>query len=110
MTVEELARKISKTFNFIYKVNDEYYVLGRDYCKKCSSFLIDVYKGYMDKCDESEKKDNYKRVREYVSDVQVPDKNRESDILEIISEDFENVLLQYEQAMGYAEKTYVKNE
>lgn len=110
MTVEELAGKISRNFNFIYQINDDYYVLGRDYCKKCSSFLIDVYKGYMDKCGESEKKDNYKRIREYVSDVQVPDKNRESDILKIISEDFENVLLQYEQAMEYAKKTYAKIE
>ncbi len=39
----ELGEKITRMFNFIYEVKDDYYVLGRDYVRICRLvFIIDI--------------------------------------------------------------------
>lgn len=43
---QELGEKISRMFNFIYEVNNDYYILGRDYFRLCTDLEIGVYKGF----------------------------------------------------------------
>ena len=110
MTVEDLAEKIANNFNFIYEIGDNFYILGRDYCKVCSEVLIDVYKGFLIAADEDDKIENYMRVRRYVSDVQPPNRNRKQEILQVIGNNFEDVKKQFEEAKEYANIAYGKNK
>lgn len=43
---QELGEKIAGMYNFIYEINDDYYVLGRDYFRLCTDLEIDVYKRF----------------------------------------------------------------
>lgn len=40
---QELGEKITRMFNFIYEVNNDYYILGRDYFRLCTDLEIGVY-------------------------------------------------------------------
>ena len=33
---QELGEKITRMFNFIYEVNNDYYILGKDYFRLCT--------------------------------------------------------------------------
>lgn len=110
MLVEDLAEKIANNFNFIYEIGDNFYILGRDYCKVCQEDLIEVYKGFLKEDDEDTKIENYKRVRSYLSDVQPPVRSRKQEILQVIEESFEDVMKQFEEAIEYANMAYGQNK
>lgn len=72
VNAHELGERISGMFNFIYEIDGNYYVIGRDYFRLCTDLEIDVYKGFKYAFDGKAEEviiEQYKRVRRYTSDA-----------------------------------------
>ena len=113
VNAQELGERIIRMFNFIYEVNSDYYVLGRDYFRLCTDLEIDVYKGFIDALDEKVEEviiERYKRVRKYTTDCQSADRTRDKKIVEFVQglneEDLEALSMQVERAASYAQIAY----
>lgn len=113
INAQDLGEKIVQTFNFIYEVEGNYYVLGRDYFRLCTSLEMEVYKGFKEALrGESEDGviNQYKRVRKYVSDCQVGSRAREQEIMEFVQKlgekELESLSSQVDRAMRYAQIDY----
>jgi hypothetical protein len=110
---QELGEKITRMFNFIYEVNNDYYILGKDYFRLCTDLEIDVYKGFKDAIDGKEEgfiTEQYKRVRKYTSDCQPNSRVRDKELVEFVQrldeEDLEILSKQVAQAESYAQIAY----
>lgn len=106
---QELGEKITRMFNFIYEVNNDYYILGRDYFRLCTDLEIGVYKGFknaIDGKDEGFILEQYKRVRKYTSDCQPNSRVRDKELVEFVQslgeEELEILRKQVEQAELFA--------
>ena len=113
MIAQELGEKITRMFNFIYEVNNDYYILGKDYFRLCTDLEIDVYKGFKDAIDGKEEgfiTEQYKRVRKYTSDCQPNSRVRDKELVEFVQrldeEDLEILSKQVAQAESYAQIAY----
>ena len=113
VNAQELGERITRMFNFIYEVNGDYYVLGRDYFRLCTDLEIDVYKGFKGALDGNVEEiiiEQYKRVRKYTSDCQSASRTRDKKIVEFVQElkeeDFEALSMQVERAAAYAQIAY----
>lgn len=109
---QELGEKITRMFNFIYEVNNDYYILGRDYFRLCTDLEIGVYKEFKNALDGKEEciSEQYKRVRRYTSDCQLGSKARDKEIVEFVQglreEELEMLSKQVAQAESYAQIAY----
>lgn len=108
---QELGEKIAGMFNFIYGINGDYYVLGRDYFRLCTDLKIGIYKRFKDAIDgkaEGVIAEQYKRVRRYTSDCQPS--SRDKEIVEFVQglreEELEALNKQVDQAESYAQIAY----
>lgn len=106
---QELGEKITRMFNFIYEVNNDYYILGRDYLILCTDLEIGVYKGFKNAIDGKEEGfiiEQYKRVRKYTSDCQPNSRVRDNELVEFVQslgeEELEILRKQVEQAELFA--------
>ena len=115
VNAQELGERITRMFNFIYEVNSDYYVLGRDYFRLCTDLEIDVYKRFKDVLDgkvEGVIIEQYKRVRRYTSDCQLNSRARDKEIVEFVQglreEELEALNKQVDQAESYAQVAYGK--
>lgn len=84
---QELGEKITRMFNFIYEVNNDYYIFGRDYFRLCTDLEIEVYKGFKNAIDGKEEGfiiEQYKRVRKYTSDCQPNCRVRGKELVEFV--------------------------
>ena len=113
VNAQELGERITRMFNFIYEVNSDYYVLGRDYFRLCTDLEIDVYKGFRDAFDEKVEEviiERYKRVRKNTSDCQPSSRTRDKKIVEFVQglneKDLEALSMQVERAASYAQIAY----
>lgn len=109
INVQDLGERISRMFNFMYEVNNDYYVLGRDYFRTCTDLELGVYKGFKEALEGDSKDwsiEQYKRVRKYVSDCQLSSRARKQKIVEFVrglSEDeVESLSRQVDRAMEFA--------
>ena len=110
----KLGEKIARMFNFIYEINGDYYILGRDYFRPCTGLEIDVYKGFKDALNGKEEGfiiEQYKRVRKYTSDCQTNSRIRDKELVEFVQrlgeEDLEVLSKQTEQAELYAQTAFL---
>lgn len=113
VNAQELGERIIRMFNFIYEVNGDYYVLGRDYFRLCTDLEIDVYKGFRDSLDGKVKDviiEQYKRVRKYASDCQSCSRNRDKEIVGFVqrlsTEKLEELSEQVDRTELYAQIAY----
>lgn len=113
VSAQELGERIIRMFNFIYEINDDYYILGQDYFRLCTDLEIDVYKGFIDALDEKVEEviiERYERVRKYTSDCQSADRTRDKKIVEFVQglneENLEALSMHVERAVSYAQITY----
>lgn len=89
INAQQLGEKITRMFNFMYEVNGEWYVLGRDYFRVCSDFEYGVYTQFCSALDNGDRKEIifcYRRVRRYVSDCQPNDRERDMKIIQFVNE------------------------
>lgn len=80
---QDLGERIIRMFDFIYEINDDYYILGRNCFRICTDLEIGVYKGFKDALDGKEEKyiiEQYKRVRKYTSDCQPGSRIRDREV------------------------------
>lgn len=113
MNAPDLGEKLTQMFNFIYEINGDYYVLGRDYFRLCTDMEMGVYKGFKEAL-ESKSEDwiieQYKRVRKYVSDCQPSSSIRAKEIKEFVQglseKELELLSRQVERAIEYAQIAY----
>lgn len=87
INVQNLGKRIFQMFNFMYEVNDDYYVLGKDYFSSCTDLEMGVYKGFREALEGDSKDwsiEQYKRVRKYVTDCQSDSRAREQEIVEFV--------------------------
>lgn len=110
---QDLGERISRMFNFMYEINGDYYILGRDYFRICTDLEIGVYKGFKDALDGKEEKyiiEQYKRVRKYTSDCQPSSRTRAKELVEFVqglSEgDLEALSTQIDRVELYAQISY----
>lgn len=110
---QELGEKITRMFNFIYEVNNDYYILGRDYFRLCTDLEIGVYKGFKNAIDGKEEGfiiEQYKRVRKYTSDSQPNSRIEDKELVEFVQglreEEVEKLSKQVEQAELFAQIAY----
>lgn len=112
---QDLGERIIRMFDFIYEINDDYYILGRNCFRICTDLEIGVYKGFKDALDGKEEKyiiEQYKRVRKYTSDCQPSSRIRDRELVEFVqglSEgDLEALSTQVDKAESYAQISYHK--
>ena len=113
MATQDLGERITRMFNFVYEVNGDYYVLGRDYFRYCTDLEMDVYKGFREALEGKKEEwiiEQYKRVRKYVSDCRPDSRSREKEIAEFVQElsdeEWETLNRQVDLAMEYARVAY----
>lgn len=113
INAQNLGEKLIHTFNFMYEVNGDYYVLGRDYFRSCTDLEAGVYKGYkeaLERTDDDWIIEQYKRVRKYVSDCQPGSRSRDKGLLEFVkglkAEELESLSRQMDKAESYAQIAY----
>ena len=110
---QDLGERIARMFNFMYKVNGDYYILGQGYFRLCTDLEIGVYKGFKDALSGKEEEniiEHYKRVRRYTSDCQPVSRTRDKEIVDFVqglSEgELETLSRQVDRAASYAQIAY----
>lgn len=113
LSAQELGERITRMFNFIYEINNDYYILGQDCFRPCTDLEIDVYKGFIDALDEKVEEviiERYKRVRKYTADCQSASRTRDKKIVIFVqglnAEDLEVLSMQVERAESCAQIAY----
>ncbi len=113
VNAQGLGERLSQMFNFMYEINGDYYVLGRDYFRLCTDLEMGVYKGFKAALEGGSEDwiiDQYKRVRSYVSDCQPSCRVREEEIGEFVcglgERELELLNSQVDRAMKYAQIAY----
>ncbi len=114
VNAQDLGERLSRMFDFMYEVNDGYYVLGRGYFRICTDLEKDVYKGFVAALEDGSEDwtiDQYRRVRGYVSDCQPTSRAREQEIVEFVcglgEGELESLNSQMDRAMKYAQIAYI---
>lgn len=113
MNAQDLGERITRMFNFMYEVNGDYYVLGRDYFRLCTDLEMDVFKRFRETLESGNEDwiiDQYKRVRRYVCDCQPNSEERDNEIVKFVQKhgegELESLSRQVDQAMEYAQTAY----
>lgn len=113
MNALDLGEKLTQMFNFMYEINSDYYVLGRDYFRPCTDLEMGVYKGFKEALEGKSEDwiiEQYKRVRKCVSDYQPSSSIRAKEIKEFVQglneEELESLSRQMNRAIEYAQIAY----
>lgn len=107
ISAQNLGEKISRMFNFVYNVNGEWYVLGRDYFQPCTDNQLGVYNMFckaLETGDREEIISQYRRVRKYTSDCQPNDEERDIKIVQFVNGLDDDELISLNNQVIIAEK------